>query len=596
MAARSRAARRLAAAALLVGAAVAGWYWLPWQGWFGGRAAAPAFRSVRLTADPGVEQFPSFTPDGQSVVYAGQQSGNWDIYIKRVDVRNPGGEIAKNLTADSPAEDNEPAVSRDGRWIAFRSSREGGGIWVMGIAGGGVRRVTPAGVSDAYNPMWSPDGTEIAYATEDVQLTPLNWEGRADLWVVNVTTGKQRRLLGDGIGVQPDWSPHGHRIAYTARQRQMGIRTVPAKGGDPVAVTDDEYSAWSPRWSADGRYLYFVRAVGAVMNLWRVRIDEVSGRTLGDPQPIATTALFAAHPAFSADGRLIAYCAKEDTSNIWKLALDPATASVVGDPTPVTTGTQAFANPDPTWDGEWVVAYTRERPEGDLYVMRGDGTGPPRQLTNDEALDRVPRFSPDKTWITYFSSVPGEGIGFWKIRFDGSGRQRIRARASIGVWSPNGGRMALNAGRTTCLFDPHRPLEEQTPEELPPPGEDSRPFIAQDWSQDGTQLVGQINFTASRGDGIVVYDFRSRTYERVSEFGEWPSWLPDSRRVLFVADGKDYWVVDTRTKQRTRIYTTPRGGLGPARLTRDGRTAFFPLRLVEADIYLLIPEGESSTR
>jgi hypothetical protein len=112
--------------------------------------------------------------------------------------------------------------------------------------------------------------------------------------------------------------------------------------------------------------------------------------------------------------------------------------------------------------------------------------------------------------------------------------------------------------------------------------------LKQDWSPDRTRLVGQLGFSASgRGDGIVVYTFGSRTYELVSEFGEWPVWLPDRRRVLFVTGGKEYWIVDTKTKQKRKIYSVTRGVLGPARLTRDGRLAFFPLRLLDADTYLL---------
>ncbi len=593
------------AAASLAAVATAGWYLASRRVQVGGRTepAVPRATVTQMTTDPGIEQFPSLTPDGKWVVYAGQQSGNWDIYIQGT---TPGANPT-NLTADSPAEDNEPAVSRDGGRIAFRSSRDGGGIWVMGRAGEGLRRVTPDGVKATFNPAWSPDGTEIAYSTEDVQLTPLNWEGEAGLWVVNVSTGAQRKLEVDRA-VQASWSPHGHRIAYTARPRRaaaeantsssatrvLDIWTVPARGGQPVQVTNHPKSDWSPAWSPDGRYLYFVSDRGGSMNLWRVAIDEASGRTLGEPQAITTPAQYLAHPSVSGDGRVIAYCAKTETGNIQRIAIDPARASVAGEPAWVTKGSQAWANPDVTVDGEWIVAYTREQPEGDLYVMTSDGTGRPRQLTSEpEFVDRVPRWSPDGTWIAFFSNRPGD-TELWKIRFDGSGRQRMSPQGGVGVWSPDGTRLVVSAragvtgqDRTTYLLDPTRSSDLQTPETLPRPEEAFRRFIAQDWSPDGARLVGQLGFTASRGDGIVVYTFSTRKYERVAEFGEWPAWLPDSRRVLFVANGREYWVVDTRTKRTQKIYTAPRGVLGPARLPRDGRMAVFPLRLTEGDIYLL---------
>jgi TolB protein len=262
----------------------------------------------------------------------------------------------------------------------------------------------------------------------------------------------------------------------------------------------------------------------------------------------------------------------------------------------VTSGSQAWANPDPTWDGQWLVAYTRDPPEGHLYVMLSDGTQQ-RQLTADSAIDRMPRWSPDKRWIAFFSSRGGP-LAVWRIRFDGSDRlQVVGAHSVYPAWSPDGTRLAVEwaadsgggGQRVTRVVDPNRAWQAQAPEDLPPPA--GLPgFTVQDWSPDGTRLAGQIPM-GTGAKGIVVYTFASRRYEQLTDFGEWPAWLPDSRRVLFVANAKDYWVVDTRTKQTRKIYTVPNGRLGPARLTRDGRSAYFSRRMTEADIYLLRFEG-----
>lgn len=84
----------------------------------------------QLTSAPGIEWFPSLSPDGRWVVYAGEGSGNRDIYLQSVT-----GQTPINLTSDSSADDNQPVFSPDGERIAFRSSREGGGIFVMGRTG-----------------------------------------------------------------------------------------------------------------------------------------------------------------------------------------------------------------------------------------------------------------------------------------------------------------------------------------------------------------------------------------------------------------------------------------------------------------------------
>jgi serine/threonine protein kinase len=80
------------------------------------KMSSPTPTFTRLTSGGGVESFPSLSPDGVSVVYVSEASGNRDIYLQRV-----GGQKAINLTEDSPADDTQPAFSPDGHRIAFRS-------------------------------------------------------------------------------------------------------------------------------------------------------------------------------------------------------------------------------------------------------------------------------------------------------------------------------------------------------------------------------------------------------------------------------------------------------------------------------------------
>ena len=91
--------------------------------------------------------------DGTWVAYAGDATGNRDIYLQSVT-----GQTPINLTQNSQADDDQPAFSPDGNLIAFRSARDGGGLFVMGRTGEAVRRITRAG----FNPAWSPDGRQIA--------------------------------------------------------------------------------------------------------------------------------------------------------------------------------------------------------------------------------------------------------------------------------------------------------------------------------------------------------------------------------------------------------------------------------------------------
>jgi Tol biopolymer transport system component len=585
-------ARAAAAAVLVAAASAAAWYLVDGRAGPRQPADAPAPHATfrRLTADPGVEQFPSLLPDGKWLVYAGQQAGNMDIYLLSTSGQNP-----INLTRDSPADDDEPAASPDGERIAFRSTREGGGIFVMGRTGEGVRRLTPGGLARAFNPSWSPDGKEIVFASENVQLSPLNWEGGSTLSVVNSATGAIRRLETQDA-VQPVWSPHGQRIAYVSRGnnlparsgvRLMGIWTVPSRGGAAVALTNDTSADWCPVWSPDGRFMYFVSDRGGSMNLWRIGVDETSGKPQGRPQPITTPAPFLAHPTISADGRQMAYSAVSKIQNIQRLRLDAAATGAEGEPSWLTTGSRLWANPDPTPDGEWIVFYSQDQPEGHIYVVRADGTGL-RYLTNDQYVDRVPRWSPDKRWVAFFSTRP-PALSVWRIRFDGSDLQRVMD-GSVPVWSPDASRLASLgtigdlASRPGAVAD----VTSRTTEALPRPEDNSlRDFIAQSWSPDGSRLAGQNGFTDRGGNGIIVYTFATRSYERFTDFGEWPAWFADGRRILFVSNGKEFWVLDTRTRQTRKIYSTAWDVLGPPRMTRDGRTVYYSRRVTDADIYLL---------
>ncbi len=108
-------------------------------------------------------------------------------------------------------------------------------------------------------------------------------------------------------------------------------------------------------------------------------------------------------------------------------------------------------------------------------------------------------------------------------------------------------------------------------------------FRVNAWSPDGERLVGHLD---AGSKGIATYSLRSRTYTRVADFGEWPVWLPDNRRVLFVSGGSAFYIVDTETRQVRKIFTVTRDVIGPPRLTRDGTTAYFTRRVTEADIWL----------
>jgi Tol biopolymer transport system component len=563
---------------LVAGGSAAVWKWRPL---IEGPAAPLRPEFLQLTSQPGVEWFPSLSPDGTWIVYAGDGASRRHIYLQSV-----SGQTPLDISgSDSADDDDQPAFSPDGERIAFRSTRLGGGLFVMGRTGEAVRRVATAG----FNPAWSPDGSRLAYTSERMELYPQNSAFRSELWIVDLRS-EQTSRLSEGDAVTANWSPHGQRIAFTRRQglpMQSDIWTIPAAGGAASAVTNDAATDFSPAWSPDGRYLYFSSDRGGSMNLWRVRVDEDSGRRLGEPEPLTTPAPIAAHATVSADGRRIAFTSALVTANIQRAAFDPASETIKGEPSWVTTGSRRWSSPDPSPDGQWVAFYSLTRPEGDLYLTRPDGTSM-RQLTGDPAVDRVPRWSPDGQWIVCFSTRSGPSE-LWKIRPDGSGLQQLTEQGgSYFAWSPDGSRIANFGDPSTStgfwIFDPGRPWKQQKPELVAKPlGDAANRFFVNSWSPDGTRIVGEVQGKAA---GVLMYTLATRTYDLLTDFGEWPVWLPDGRHVLFVAGGKAFYVLDTRTRAVKRIYTVARDVIGPPRLSRDATAMYYSRRVTESDIWL----------
>jgi Tol biopolymer transport system component len=218
-------------------------------------------------------------------------------------------------------------------------------------------------------------------------------------------------------------------------------------------------------------------------------------------------------------------------------------------------------------------------------------------VTSEPAIiDRVPRWSPDAKWIAYFSNRSAT-YQLWKIRPDGSGVQQLTEAGDdvrYPIWAPDGSRMAVTViGQTpeagqVYIFDPNLPWRQQTPQLLPPLQSPRLLFVVNSWSRDGERLVGQAGLAPH---GIVTYSLRSGSFDRLTDFGEFPVWLPDSQRVLFVSGGKEFFVVDARSRKVQRVYSVKRDVIGPPQLSRDGREVYFSRRVTEADIWLLTLES-----
>ncbi|WP_435016238.1 S41 family peptidase [Tundrisphaera sp. TA3] len=184
----------------------------------------------QITDDEARDQEVGYSPDGK-----------WITYIQ---------------ITDDEARDQEVGYSPDGKWITYISDRDGREeIYVVASDGAGEpKRLTDIdALKSSY--AWSPDGKTLAFTTADGKLYTMTAEGK-DL--------KELAASRFGPFGRPAWSPDGRWLAYTRNDvtRSTDVYLLPASGGEEHKVTYDASNEQNPRFSSDGKKLYFTRFDG----------------------------------------------------------------------------------------------------------------------------------------------------------------------------------------------------------------------------------------------------------------------------------------------------------------------------------------------
>ena len=515
--------------------------------------------------------------------FSSAASGNLDIFLMRTD-----GGRAINITGSSPADDEQAAFSPDGERLVFRSSRDGGGLFLMGATGESVRRLTDGG----FDPAWSPDGKRIAYSAEPA-FDPYSRAAAAALWIVDVATGEKRQLPPKDA-VQPAWSPDGKRIAYWANSAgQRDLWTVGVEGGEPVAVTADQATDWSPEWFPDGRWLYFSSDRAGGMNLFRVAIDPATGAAAGAPEQVTTSVGNLGWFRFSADGRRLVAAAYERSSELHLYLLTPGAAPTLRPLRTLRPRSLHWCQLSP--DAEWLACSTIGTPE-DLVLLRADGSEL-RRLTDDAFKDRNIAWTSDGTRLAFQSTRTGKW-NVWTLRADGSELLRLTdfTYFSLLVWSQDGRRVSvvLPAGRKLATLDADQLASLETIRSIPLP-DSMQGFIPVAWSPSGDLLGGTEVDSSMQALSVGAFEPVTGTYRRsrlpVSGNGYWKfaGWLADSRH--FVAVGfEQIALVDVETGAWRGLLAVddPDQILS---LSRDARTLLMETASADGDLRMLESQG-----
>lgn len=203
------------------------------------------------TAVPGVLPPPS---GGDRLAFSSDRFGDDDIFLIDIDGTN-----LRQITTDRAADSN-PAWSPNGLLIAFVSTRDGDAeIWVVAA---GCPITPPSGcegnmvqltinTAREFNPAWSPNGQQIAYAS--------NQDGDFEIWVMEANGSNPHPITSNTTDdFSPHWSPDGSQIVY---QSQGGgashLYRIPAAGGTPTQLTSSSAIDLFPDWSPDGNKIVY---------------------------------------------------------------------------------------------------------------------------------------------------------------------------------------------------------------------------------------------------------------------------------------------------------------------------------------------------
>ena len=284
------------------------------------RAGASEFGFQQHTfVDEGYDAEPAISPDGKTIAFSStRHSATTDIYLQKAD-----GLAVTQLTSDA-ADDAFPAFAPDGQKLAFASNRSGSwDIYMMDRTGKNITQVTSGPAHDMH-PSFSPDGKRLAYCS-------LNARGQWELWIVDLITNERRQI---GYGLFPKWAPTRDKdiIAFQRARNRGGrwfsIWTAEIIDGEARSITEVTVSTnaavVSPSWSPDAKDIAFSTIVepnsvdsrGKPMgqqDVWTVRADGTGRHRLTDGRGINTA------PYWAPDGRIYFVSNRSGTDCIWSV-------------------------------------------------------------------------------------------------------------------------------------------------------------------------------------------------------------------------------------------------------------------------------------
>jgi Tol biopolymer transport system component len=599
--ARFKSARAFAEA--LEGAAAGETWRHTWRRWAGiGALGVAASASIAILLRPPPPQAPAqrkLTAHGRVGQVVMTRDGNWLAYtVERDSTRIIVSEV--NGKNEDTVYTGECCLtlewSSDGKHLL--SSGGGGGTFVISRQGEPVRpirvaRTQPAGVFAYWVPRTGETpGRRISLHTSDVL-------GNRILLVDIETEDTTRLDMRDTSIVmmsEASWSPDGRLLALRASYQNPPARAIVTVDSNGVVrrLVDDSVTLSSPRWSRDGRTVYYVRGTFGDASIHRVDVSS-AGERRGEPR-IVHAALEAlpvgdrfTRFSITDDGSRAVYTRGARFANLWlvQLGADPSAPRL----SPLTHGTADLWSPAGSPDGRRIAFAQRVGGGAELFVMPLGGSA--RQYTTGArvAVTSTLAWSPAGDQIAFTSERAGSSMVMIANLADGSVRSYPRA-----IVSGNSGHLSW-APSTSVVFPTLRRDDLQLLDAatgrvdtvLGSPPSTSYTFRPR-FAPDGHRIAFRWGMRGGQG-GLFTHDLRTRSSTRVARGGGPPlGWTPDGRRI-YAARNSEILVFDAREAAEGRVVAGLPFPSGDCSLVRSEPAVEFVCVALDftSDVYAIEP-------
>jgi len=370
---------------------------------------------------------PEISPDGQAMSYEADLPGDLSVLM------------IQELAGGEPKPIFQSVARLYSRW-----SPNGSELWFCGgndsLSGsfvvsrqGEKRRAITSGRRGNCFASWSPDGAQIAEC----------WENDKRIYLIDKMTGARKDIaLREELPWinSLDWSPTDSLLLFCTNVEGRGeIWTVTTKGQQLREVTSDTLRIPWARWSADGKAIYYFRALPTSQTVDLMKLPIAAGEAGGPAATLLTGITNNYTFSISKNGKRLLQAPEKAKSNLWLLASASENEKRFSTAKPLTAGTSYIFDPSISPDGKQVAFVVLNTARGEVYAMPVEG-GPMKQMTFLNSVAVCPVWSQDGKTIAFVSDKNGKRR-VWVINVV-NGAPREFKQSDVGIqmflaWTPS---------------------------------------------------------------------------------------------------------------------------------------------------------------